>query len=146
MRKENKQKVLGIVINTSWNVYNFRLGLLSALSNDGYRIVVIAPRDDYSQKLMDMGFDYYNININSKGVSPLEDIKLTVEFYRLYNHIKPDILLHYTIKPNIYGTLAAKLAGIPVISNISGLGTVFLSNNFSSKIAKLLYKVALLFP
>lgn len=139
-------KTLAIVINTSWNIYNFRVGLLKSLQGDGYRIVTIAPHDNYSEKLKALGFEYHNININNKGTNPFEDMKLVWEFYQLYKKIKPDILLLYTIKPNIYGTIAARLAGVPVISNISGLGTVFLNNNFSSKVARLLYKIVLRIP
>ncbi len=139
-------KTLGIVINTSWNIYNFRLGLLQALQKEGYHIVVIAPYDDYAKKIEALGFEYHNIIINNKGTNPIEDLKLIWAFYRLYSRLNLDVLLHYTIKPNIYGTIAAKLAGTPVISNISGLGTVFLNNRVSSKVARFLYKFALLFP
>ncbi|MFB3101262.1 MAG: glycosyltransferase, partial [Gammaproteobacteria bacterium] len=139
-------RTLAIVINTSWNIYNFRVGLLKSLQRDGYRIVTIAPRDSYSQKLEALGFEYHNIDINNMGTNPFEDVKLIWDFYRLYKKINPDILLHYTIKPNIYGTIAARLAGVPVISNISGLGTVFLNNYLSSKVARLLYKIALRSP
>ena len=139
-------KTIAIVINTSWNIFNFRLGLLKALQEEGYKIVVIAPRDDYSQKLEDLGFEYHNIDINNKGTNPLEDAKLVYAFYKLYKKIAPDVLLQYTIKPNIYGSMAAGMLGIPVISNISGLGTVFLNDSLSSKIARFLYKIALKVP
>jgi len=142
----SERKAIAIVINTSWNIFNFRLGLLRALQQDGYRIVTIAPFDDYSSRLEALGFEYHNIVINNKGTNPVEDIKLIRAFYQLYKRIRPDVLLHYTIKPNIYGTIAARLAGVPVISNISGLGTVFLDHGISSKVARLLYKVALKFP
>jgi glycosyltransferase involved in cell wall biosynthesis len=144
--KQMQQKTVGIVINTSWNIFNFRLGLLEALRAEGHRIVCIAPRDEYSQKLQAMGFEYREVRINNKGTNPVEDAKLVCDFYRLYKEFRPDVLLHYTIKPNIYGSVAAGLLGIPVISNISGLGTVFLSDSLSSKIARLLYRVALRFP
>jgi len=83
--------------------------------------------------------------MNNKGTDPFEDIKLTLDFYRLFQKIKPVVSLHYTIKPNIYGTLAAKMAGVPVINNVSGLGTVFLDNGISSKIARMLYRFSFLF-
>ncbi|MDQ7047430.1 MAG: glycosyltransferase family 4 protein [Sulfurovum sp.] len=139
-------KTVAIVINTSWNIYNFRLGLLLKLQADGYKIVCIAPKDEYSEKLESLGFAYHNIDINNKGTNPLEDAKLVFAFYKLYKEIAPDVLLQYTIKPNIYGSMAAGMLGIPVISNISGLGTVFLNNSFSSKIARFLYRVALRVP
>ncbi len=139
-------KKIAIVINTSWNIYNFRTGLLKALQRNGCHIITIAPSDDCSALLEALGFEYHNIEINNKGTSPLEDAKLIWTFYKLYKRIKPDILLHYTIKPNIYGTIAGRMVGIPVISNISGLGTVFLNQGLSSTIAKLLYRVALKIP
>lgn len=137
------KKKIAIVINTSWNIYNFRLGLLNTLKKQGHEIICIAPKDDYSRKLEEFGFKYFSININNKGTNPLEDLKLTKEFYSLYKEIKPDVILQYTIKPNIYGSIAARILNIPVISNISGLGTVFLNENISSKIARFLYKISL---
>lgn len=139
-------KTIAIVINTSWNIFNFRMGLLKALQEEGYRVIAIAPEDDYSQKLEAHGIEHYDIVINNKGTNPIEDAKLIFAFYKLYKELSPDVILQYTIKPNIYGSMAAGMLGIPVISNISGLGTVFLNDKLSSKIARLLYKVALKVP
>ena len=139
-------KTIAIVINTSWNIYNFRVGLLKALQEEGYKIIAIAPHDAYSRKLESLGFEYHEIKMHNKGTNPVEDAKLIWDFYTLYKKLKPDALLHYTIKPNIYGAMAAKMLGIPVISNISGLGTVFLEDSLSSKVARFLYKIALKSP
>ena len=144
--KRVKKKTIVIVINTSWNIYNFRLGLIKALQEDGYNVVAIAPKDNYSEKFKDHGISYYDIDINSKGTNPLEDAKLVRDLYRLYKTIAPDIILQYTIKPNIYGSLAAGMLGIPAVSNITGLGTVFLNDKISSKIAHILYRIALNIP
>jgi len=122
------------------------MGLVQALQKEGYSVVAIAPRDVYSEKLEALGCEYHNIDINNKGTNPIEDAKLVRAFYTLYKSVKPDVILQYTIKPNIYGSMAAGLLKIPVISNISGLGTVFLNDSFSSKIARFLYKVALQVP
>jgi glycosyltransferase involved in cell wall biosynthesis len=138
-------KTVAIVINTSWNIYNFRVGLLKALQEEGYRIVAIAPKDNFSHKLEELGFEYHDIAMNNKGTNPFEDLRLVYDYYRLFAKIRPDVSLHYTIKPNIYGTFAARLAGVPVLNNISGLGTVFIDNNMTSKIAKKLYRFALFF-
>lgn len=136
------KKIL-ITINTSWNIFNFRVGLLKALQKEGYKIVCISPYDEYSKKLEDLGFEYHDIKMNNKGTNPIEDMKLIKDYYNLYKKINPDVILQYTIKPNIYGSIAARLLGKKVISNISGLGTVFLNDNLSSKVARWLYKVAL---
>jgi len=140
---KNAIQTVAIVLNTSWNIYNFRLALIHALRDAGYRVILIAPRDEYSQKLEDDGFIYYDIKMNNKGVNPFEDLLLIHDFYKIYKKTKPDILLNYTIKPNIYSSLAAKFLRIPVINNITGLGTVFLNNNISSHIAHWLYKISL---
>jgi len=139
-------KTIAIVINTSWNIYNFRMGLLKALQTEGYKIIAIAPKDNYSKKLESLGIEYHEIKMNNKGTNPLEDAKLIWDFYTLYKKLNLDVILQYTIKPNIYGSIAARMLGVPVISNISGLGTVFLDDSFSSKIARFLYKVALKSP
>jgi len=138
-------KKIAISINTSWNIYNFRLGLIKALQKEGFEVYAIAPKDDYSDKLESLRVKHIDIFMNNKGTNPVEDIKTIWEYYKIYKQIKPDVALHYTIKPNIYGTIGAKLAGVKVINNISGLGTVFLNDSISSKIARNLYKVALQF-
>jgi glycosyltransferase involved in cell wall biosynthesis len=84
--------------------------------------------------------------MENKGTNPVKDAQLTRRFYRLYRRERPDIVLHYTIKPNIYGTLAAKLAGIPSVNNVSGLGTVFIIRNMVSRVALGLYRFAFRFP
>ena len=140
---KEKMKTILITINTSWNIFNFRLGLLKALQKEGYKIVCVAPFDEYSKKLEELGFEYHDLKMNNKGTNPIEDMKLIKDYYNLYKKINPDVILQYTIKPNIYGSIAARLLGKKVISNISGLGTVFLNDNLSSKIARWLYKVSL---
>ena len=128
------------------NIFNFRVGLLKALQSQGYKIIAIAPRDECSSKLEAFGFEYHEIKMNNKGTNPVEDAKLVYDFYKLYKQVAPDVILQYTIKPNIYGSTAAGILRIPVISNISGFGTVFLNDSFSSKIARMLYKIALKIP
>ena len=140
------KKTVAIIINTTWNIYNFRLGLIKALQKEGYNVVAISPTDSYVEKLEAIGCKHYDIKINNKGTNPFEDLKLVNSYFSLFKKISPDIILAYTIKPNIYGSLAAKMLNIPVISNISGLGTVFLSKKLSSKVARGLYRFALKIP
>jgi len=137
---------IAIVINKSWNIYNFRMGLVKAFLNLGYEVIAIAPEDEFTPQLIAAGCEYYPVSMENKGTNPLQDLMLTKRFYDCYRRVKPDVILQYTIKPNIYGTLAAKLAGIPTINNVSGLGTVFIIQNFVSKVALQLYKLAFKFP
>ena len=141
-----QMKKIAIVSNTSWFLYNFHLRLLQDLRSESYMITVVAPADSYAERLESMGFGLCTININSKGTNPLEDIGLITAFYRRYKAIAPDLILQFTIKPNIYGSIAAGLLGIPVVSTITGLGTIFLNDRLSSRIGRLLYKIALKVP
>ncbi|MBD2714200.1 glycosyltransferase family 4 protein [Microvirga sp. STR05] len=138
---------VAIVINTSWNIWNFRRSLVQALQAAGHEVLAIAPPDAYSQRLeTELGCRYVPIPMENKGTNPVKDALLTRQFYDIYRREKPDVVLHYTIKPNIYGTLAAKLAGIPSVNNVSGLGTVFIVKNLVSKVALGLYRFAFRFP
>lgn len=137
---------VAIVLNTSWNVYNFRMGLIRALQENGHEVLVVAPEDDYTKKIEEAGCEFYPVRMDSRGANPIKDFALTLELRGIYKKIKPDIILHYTIKPNIYGTIAASTLRLPVINNVCGLGTVFLQKGLVSKIALFMYKVAFRFP
>lgn len=131
-----------ISLNTSWNIYNFRLNLAKSLKDSGYQVIFVAPYDQYSEKLK-QEFEYHDLYINNKGTHPKQDLKTLIEFYKLYQKIKPDIVLSYTIKPIIYGNIACRFLGIKTINNISGLGTVFIKQGLITKIVKLLYRYSL---
>jgi glycosyltransferase involved in cell wall biosynthesis len=137
---------IAIVLNTSWNVYNFRMGLIESLQNEGHEVYAVAPLDDYSKYLIQKGCKFERITMDSRGANPLKDIGLTVELYRIYRRIRPDVILHFTIKPNIYGSFAAQLLKIPVINNVCGLGTIFLNRGIVSLVAKIMYKLAFRYP
>lgn len=137
---------VAIVLNSSWNVYNFRLSLITSLQRKGYHITVIAPRDAYSEKLIAYGCDFEDVPMDSRGINPIRDIVLIWALYKVYKKLRPDVILHYTVKPNIYGTIAASMLHIPMINNVCGLGTVFLKSGLVSLIATSLYKIAFRFP
>lgn len=137
---------IAVVLNTSWNIYNFRMGLIRALLSEGHEVHAVAPHDEYSDKLIDEGCIYHPVRMDSRGANPIKDFALTVELFDIYRKMKPDVILQYTIKPNIYGTFAASLLRIPVINNVCGLGTVFLQKGFISTISRLMYKLAFRFP
>lgn len=137
-----------ISINTSWNIYNFRSGLIKGLQKEGHEVIAVAPNDDYSEKIQkELGVKFHSITIDNKGSNPFKDIKLIFDYKKLFKRIKPDVILQYTIKPNIYGSIAAKSLNIPTINNVSGLGTIFINtNSITSKIGILLYKYAFRSP
>ncbi|MDX1903946.1 MAG: glycosyltransferase, partial [Thermonemataceae bacterium] len=136
---------IAIVANTSWNVFNFRKGLVHFLIERGYEVTIIAPRDKYTDEIKKWHITYEEIILENKGTNPLADTRFFRKLLHLYNHLKPDIVLHFTIKPNIYGTLACRRLKIPCINNVSGLGTTFIRKSISSRIAHLLYRLAFRF-
>ncbi len=136
---------IAIVLNTSWNIYNFRMNFVRKLIDQGYEVHTIAPKDDYTRYLQEAGCTHHNVRMDSRGANFLKDSALIVELFLIYRKLRPDVILHYTIKPNVYGTLAASMLRIPVINNVCGLGTVFLKNNLVSVIAILLYKISFQF-
>lgn len=139
-------KRVAIVINTSWNIYNFRLNLIKRLQQEGYEVVALAPRDAYSKRLEEEGVRFVEIPMQGSKANPLQEVRIFYLLVKAYRQLKPNITLHYTIKPNIYGTVAAWLTGTPSINNVSGLGTAFLNNGLVAKVARRLYKTAFQFP
>ncbi|MDH5379873.1 MAG: glycosyltransferase family 4 protein [Cyclobacteriaceae bacterium] len=136
---------IAVVLNTSWNIYNFRMGLIKALQAQGHSICCVAPHDEFTSKLKEAGCEFSDIKMDSRGVNPVKDFLLFFELKKIYKKQKPDIILHYTVKPNIYGTLAAKSLGIPVINNVCGLGSSFIRGGVIAHIVQSLYRFSFLF-
>ena len=129
-----------IVSNTSWYLYNFRLGLIKSLLDKGHEVSALAPKDESSANLQDAGCRHIHLEMNNKGVNPVSDLVMKRRLSKLYDQISPDLILHYTIKPVIYGSLSAAKLGIPFINNITGLGTAFIKRNWVTWLVKWLYR------
>ncbi len=140
MLKKNK---IIIVSNTAWNIYNFRMRLIRALQKEGYDVLALAPRDCYSDMLWKDGIAYREIFIDNKGTNIIKDLKLIWEFYMILRSEKPNVVLAYTIKPNIYCSIVAYFLSIPIVNNISGLGFLFIKDNLMTRFAEFLYKFSL---
>lgn len=136
-------KKIVLVCNTSWGMMMFRSGLMKRLVKEGYHVSVLAPLDDHSYEIQELGCHYINVPMDNKGSNFIKDFLLLRCLYKHYRDIKPDLVFHYTIKPNIYGTLAAKYSGVNSIAVITGLGYTFINNGLTSKVAKYLYKISL---
>jgi glycosyltransferase involved in cell wall biosynthesis len=136
---------IAIVLNTSWNIYNFRMNFVRNLFAQGHEVHTIAPNDEYTHLLEEAGCIHHKIRMDSRGANPIKDSALIAELYFVYRKVQPDIVLHYTIKPNVYGTIAATMLGIPAINNVCGLGTVFLKNDAVSFVAMMLYRISFRF-
>jgi len=116
---------------------------MQAFKNAGFQVIAVAPSDEYVPRLKAMGVQYVPISMSNQGVNPLKDLWLWLQFIWIFWRIRPDVVLPYTIKPNIYGSLAAGMLSIPIINNIAGLGVVFTRSNWLTWLVRLMYWVAL---
>ena len=133
-------KVVTILYNTSHYIILFRLNLIKALQKEGYKIIAISPLDNYSHLLEKEGVKHIPVIIDNKGYKIIDDLKFLIKIYMIYRKISPYAALHFTIKPNIYGSIAARLVGVPVVNNVTGLGTAFLSGRYLSEAFNILYR------
>ena len=136
------KKLIALVSNSSWSVYNFRLDIVRYLK-EKYMVLVIAPDDEYSKMLMEEGCRYRSINFNNRTENPLKDYGLYRQLHKIYQEEQPDFIFHYVIKPNIYGSLAASKSNIRSVAVITGLGYSFAKHNWLYQVVRLLYRKAL---
>src|SRR5688500_3099264 len=102
--------------NTAWNITNFRMPIIDALLARGDEILVVAGPDESEVQLRDKGCKVVSLLIDAKGANPLHDLAIMFKLRRLYVRQRPDVILNFTIKPVIYGTLSVKSINIPVIN------------------------------
>lgn len=129
--------------NVAWNVANFRMGLIRALQRSGWRVVVVAAIDDYCPLLESNGVEFVSIPVSPRGVNPFSDLRLLFAYLYIFIKYRPFCYLGFTVKPNIYGSIAARLVGIELINNIAGLGSVFVRDGLVSRLVAILYKFSL---
>ena len=140
MQKTHK---IALVANTSWSVYNFRLGLIRALIKSGIKVVVIAPKDGFTANLIAEGIQFEELRLHNYGTNPVLELFTIRQLYKIYRKHKPSLIYHYTIKPNLYGTMAAALCGIPSIMVTTGLGHMFMFKNlFVRWLTRVMYRTA----
>ncbi|MGQ9806349.1 MAG: glycosyltransferase family 4 protein [Chlorobiales bacterium] len=145
MTSTSKAKTIAMVSNTAWYLYNLRLGVIHFLQSKGFEILAIAPHDEFMTLLAKENCKTVSIEMDRRGTNPLTDLGLMFRLRNIYKVHKPDFIIHYTIKPNIYGSLAAKLVGIPSIAVVSGLGYAFSKRNWLYQIATRLMKMVFSF-
>jgi glycosyltransferase involved in cell wall biosynthesis len=136
---------IAIVANSSWNIYNFRLSLIRYFQKCGYAVYIFCPDDGYVSQIKEQATAHCIIinNLERKGTNPFKDLQLVAELQKGYRENKIDIALHFTIKPNVYGTIAAKRLGITSIANVTGLGSALLKKGLLASVAKRIFKFAL---
>ncbi|MEM1323858.1 MAG: glycosyltransferase family 4 protein [Bacteroidota bacterium] len=133
--------------NSTWNIYNFRLNLIRHFAQRGLKVVVIAPVDEYIHYLDKIaGITHIPLkSLSRSSTNPLYDLQLAFELMGIYRQVRPDMVIHYTVKPNIFGNLAARMLGIQSICVVTGLGYTMLHNGLIKKLTTQLYRLSFKF-
>ncbi|MCR9052124.1 glycosyltransferase family 4 protein [Phaeodactylibacter xiamenensis] len=139
MRK-SARKTIAILSNTSWSIYNFRRGLVRRLAKEGYQVLILCPQDRYTEKLKNEPCQFIPVKLSRHKVNPIPDLQYSFEVFRILRRHRPDFLISYTVKPNIYGQFAARLLRIPRLAVVTGLGYLFIRRNWKTVLVKWLYK------
>lgn len=133
-----------ILTNSQLGLYKFRKELLETMVAGKYKVYVSVPEDEFTQELKDIGVRLiHNTYMDRRGTNPIHDLKLLNYYQYLMRKITPDVVLTYTIKPNVYGGFLCGMMGIPYIANITGLGTSVENDGIMRRITTILYKFGL---
>jgi glycosyltransferase involved in cell wall biosynthesis len=128
--------------NSCWNLVNFRAALIDGLQAAGYRIAAFAPADKHAEQLRQRGIAVHEMPMARSGLNPFADARLLLRYRRALAAIRPTAYCSFTIKPNVYGAVAARLTRVRSIANVTGLGTTFLSKGLMWRVAARLYRWA----
>lgn len=133
-----------LAANGSWNIVSFRQGLIRALKTAGYEPVVVAPIDPAGEgRLKELDVERIAVDLDRSGLNPFADLRLLFAYRSIFKRLRPIAVLSFTIKPNIYASLAARSLSVPAVPNISGLGTAFIRKGPLLWVVRHLYRLAL---
>ncbi len=137
-------KRLAIVVNSSWNLHNFRRGLILAFAGAGHEVFLCGPADGKQEVLADLPATFLPLrHMNRRSLNPFSGLLLIRELYRLYRRNGIDYALLFSAKPVVFGALAARRAGVKHLATLTGLGYMFVRSSLASRFMKLLYRGAL---
>jgi glycosyltransferase involved in cell wall biosynthesis len=132
-----------VLTNSIKGLYSFRRELMQKLVEEGFEVVIAAPPDIKTSYFTKIGCRIIEIFINRRGTNPFTDLKLLLNYLKILKENKPNVVLTYTIKPNVFGGLVCRILRVPYISNITGLGTSLENKGLIQKISLTLYKLGL---
>lgn len=139
----SKEKKILILANNDVGLYKFRKELIQVLIEQGNKVYISLPYGKLVDSLINMGCEFIDTHIDRRGINPIEDLKLLINYKKIIKAVNPDLVITYTVKPNIYGGIACRMKKVKYISNITGLGTAFQTEGLLKKIITRLYKVSL---
>ena len=132
-----------VLTNNLFGLHSFRKEVMKAIVDEGYELYISAPNDDKITYFEDIGCHVVKTDFNRRGMNPVADLKLLLTYRKLINRLKPQSVLTYTIKPNIYGGIACRLTRTPQIANITGLGDALENGGWLQKLTVSLYKIGI---
>lgn len=131
-----------ILANNDVGLYKFRKELIEELIKN-YKLYISLPFGEYVPELIELGCEFIDTKISRRGTNPITDLKLMLEYRNIIKKIKPNVVLTYTIKPNVYGGIVCRLMNVPYLVNITGLGTAVENGGILQKVTLFLYKMGL---
>ncbi len=134
--------IIALLTNNDDDVYCFRKELIEALMADGYEMLISCPDGPKFELMKDIPYLYDNPDIDRRGTNPIKDFGLMMHYWKLFKLYKPAVVLTYTAKPNVYASIAAHQLGIPVINNLTGLGSVVNEKGLIKSFIMWLFKIA----
>ncbi len=136
------KKIL-ILANNDVGLYRFRKELIERMLDQKNEVWISLPDGDLVQPLIEKGCHFIDTPIDRRGINPATDLKLLLLYFKILKKVRPDQVITYTIKPNIYGGIACRMRKIPYASNITGLGTAFQNEGFLRTLVTMMYRCAL---
>lgn len=137
-----EKKLIALLTNNDDDVYCFRKELIEALIAEEYEIIISCPDGPKFELMRDIPYIYDNPNIDRRGTNPVKDFGLFMHYRKLFKKYRPAVVLTYTAKPNVYASIAAHQLGIPVINNLTGLGSVVNERGLKKAFIMWLFKQA----
>ncbi len=131
-----------ILANNDIGLYKFRRELIENLIEHN-EVFISLPEGEFVEPLVELGCNFIRTEISRRGTNPITDLKLMIKYFKIINEVKPDIILTYTIKPNVYGGMLSRMLNVPYIVNVTGLGTAVENGGLLQKITIMLYKISL---
>ena len=140
--KVRKKKIIALITNNDDDVYCFRKELIEAIIQNGYRMLISCPYGEKFELMKDVPYIYDDPVIDRRGTNVFADFKLYRHYYKLFRKYRPDVVLTYTSKPNVYASVAARQMKIPYINNVTGLGSVLKKTGVMRAFIMELFKIA----
>lgn len=140
--KANTVKIL-VITNSSGGLYTFRGMLLDRLISIGHIVSVVTPIGEKIEELEKLGVSLFRVKMDRRGINPIKDASLFKSYFHIVKEIKPDLIITYTIKPNVYGGIVARITKTKYAANITGLGSALENKGIVQKIALSLNRHAL---